>query len=643
MSDGEPIPGAAPIEVAKPVNIPGNEPSLSSINETKKLSQPAIPTESSQPTNLGSFFFDVKETPNGFRVTTPGGYTDRDAIASYTRTVDTREEAEQILQSARDSFNPRVELASLQRSFSSFHSIQPGEDGKYTVTFPALRSLDNPNLLVGTSRKSFDTWEEAKNFYLETRNNREYPEEAVFELRVDDVDYRFSHLNKFGQRPQLSDISQGISEKTKAALDFDARNVPKPDSAHTYYKTIETPGWQSQVFGFVDNFTRTPEGQQMITKLGIKDLRLLTPQQAARLTLEVVTRLKKYNLDEMGLEHGETESDQNSALFLLQRGIRNRDNADFKGNGICRNFASTVKVVFEGLKANQTKFNYLQNTYAFYESGSRADFDPAYEAQSLNVAISMDVNKSPGHAWNSFVTVGEKGVSQTVVDATWSNFDYDTQESIKLDYTLQRMEKDVYRNLKRRDAQVDTEQAAQFYTFLLDSLPQQEGLVLDAEAIARARTSGLYQSIDGDIKTKYSGLTAEQYEDFALKVYKNLVDAQSLKTKTQFYLGRAMEVVRGREQGVSEATATEITHLVAETKQDVGYFDVITVYGLPTQRVEDRSVAVGKYVKAWETATAKEYVPIRDLVFGNNEIQNTVLQACSPQTKDLLLKELNKS
>jgi len=592
--------------------------------------------------NFGSFFFDIQETSEGFKVTTPGGITDKGVIASYSRTVESKEEAERILQKAREDFNPRVELASLQRSFSSFHSIQPEEGGKYSVAFPALRSLDNPNLLVGTSSKTFDTWEEARDFYLESRNKREYPEEAVFELRMDNVDYRFSHLNKFGQRPRLSDKPIEVSNETRAVLDFDARNAPDLDSAHTYYKTLEIPDWQSQVFRFVEGYTRTPEGQQLTEQLGITDLSLLTPQQAARLTLEVVTRLKKYNLDEMGKEHGETVSDQNSALYLLQQGLRNRDNADFRGNGVCRNFASTVKVVYEGVKANQTKFNYLQDTYVFYESGPRADFDPSYEAQNLNVSVSLKLDKSPGHAWNSFVTVEEEGASQTVVDATWSDFDYDTQESVKLDYTLQRMEKDIYRNLKRKDAEVDADQAAQFYIFLLDSLPQQEGLVLEPETVARAKTSKLYSSLDTDIKSKYPGLTPEQYDDFVIKVYKKLVDDKGMETKTQFYLDRAMEVVRGREQEVSETSATELTRLVAETKQDVGYYDVVSAYSLQTQRIEDRQVAVDKYVKAWESASAKGYVPTGDLVFSNEEIQEAVLQACSPRTRELILKELGK-
>src|SRR3990167_9255197 len=104
-----------------------------------------------------------------------------------------------------------------------------------------------------------------------------------------------------------------------------------------------------------------------------------------------------------------------------------------------------------------------------------------------------------------------------------------------------------------------------------------------------------------------------------------------------------MEAVRDREQGVSQTTATELTRLVAEVKQDVGHWDVVTVYDLPTQRVEDRLAAVGKYVKAWETTSAKSYVPIRNLVFSNKEAQEAVLQACSPQTREQLSKELGIS
>jgi hypothetical protein len=639
MADfGEPIPGAVPPEVIKQTNQIKLVNSATNISTKEEGASKASDRSKNRP-QLSS----IQETPEGFMVTTPAGYTDIGAIGSYSRAVGSQEEAERIIQDTRRNFNPRVELASLNKSFSSFHSIQIEDGDKYSVTFPALRSVSNPNLLAGTNQKTFDTWEEAKNFYLETRNNNEYLEEAVFQLKIDGIDYRFSHLNKFGQRPRLSDHPSEFSESTKVVLDFDSRNNPNPDSAYTYYKTLGIPGWQSQAFRFVEGFTKTAEGQRMIGQLGISDLRLLTPQQAARLTLEVVTRLKKYNLEEMGMAHGETESDQNSALFLLQRGLRNRDNADFKGNGVCRNFASAVKVIFEGLKTNQTKFNYLQDTHVFYESGPRADFDPTYEAQSLGVSVSLKQDKNPGHAWNSFVTVDEGGVSQAIVDATWSDFDYDTQESVKLDYTLQRMEKDVYRNLKRKDAKVDAGEAVQFYVFLLDSLPQQEGLVLDPETVTRARASDLYNSVETYVKSKYSGLTSERYDDFTLKVYKQLVDEQSLKTKTQFYLSRAMEVVRGREQALPNTTATELTRLVAEVKQDVGYFDVVTVYNLPTERVEDRLTTVRKYVKAWETANVRGYVPIRDLTFGNKEAQEAVLQSCLPQTREMILKELSKS
>lgn len=611
MSDGEPIPGKAPSETVKPAAKKG-----------------------------GSTAFNIQETTEGFKVTMPAGFTDIGAIGTYSKLVKSREEAEHILQRAGENLKPGIEIASLEKSFTSFHSIQPSEDGKYTVTFPALRSLDNPRLLAGTSQKSFDTWEDARNYYLETRSQREYPEDAIFQLNIDGVDYRFSHLNKFGKRPRLSDKPLEVSEQTKKVLEFDTRNTPDTESALTYYKTLEVPGWQYQVFRFVEDYSTTPEGQEMFGSLGIKDLRLLTPQQAARLSLEVVTRLKKYNLDEMDLPHGETESDQNSALFLIHRGLRERDSSDFRGNGICRNFASAVKVVFDGIKSNQTPFNYLRDTYAFYESGPRSDFDPSYVAPPLNVGLSMKQDQRPGHAWNSFITIDEGGVSQTVADATWSYFDYDTQESIKLDYTLQRMEKDVYRNLQRKDARVDIDQAAQFYLFLVDSLPQQEGLVLDTEAKSRLKSSEQFRKLNLELKSKYEGLSPDEVDNFTLEIYKKIADAKNLQSKTQFYLGRAMEVVRGREQGVSGDTATELTRIIAEKKEDVGYFDVVSIYDMPTQRPEDRSVAVKKYVKAWETAGKKGYTPVRDLIFGNKEIQEAVLHACSEETKMQLLKEL---
>jgi hypothetical protein len=629
---GEPMPGAELQEAAK-----------SEVLDQENTEQIVDKESGDEGRNdsTSSFFFDIQENEGKYKVTSPGGYTDIGAIASYSRTVDSREEAERILQEAKGNFNPRVEAMSLQKSFTTFHSIKATEDGKYFVTFPGLRSLDNPNLLVGTSSKTFDNWEEARDFYLESRNKREYPEEAVFELRMDDVDYRFLHLNNFGKETKLSEKPMEISKEARAVLDFDSRNIPDPDSAHTYYKTVEIPDWQGQIFSFIGSYSKTPEGQRLVEQLDIKDLTLLRPQQAAQLTLELVTRLKKYNLDEMGGEHGETQSDQHSALYLLHRGLREKDSDDFKGNGICRNFASTVKVVFEAIKAKQTKFNYLQDTYAFYESGSRADFDPSYEAQSQNLSLTLKTKKESGHAWNSFVTVGENDISQTVVDATWSNFDYDTLQSVKLDYTLQRMERDIYRNFKRKDVKLDAEQATQFYLFLLDSLPQQEGLVLDEEAVARIKSSNLYKGIEQDIKYKYQELSPEQFEDFTFKIYKKLVDARNLKNKTQFYLERAMELVKGRELNLSEDSAAELTRLVAEIKQDVGYFDIITVYALPTQRTEDRQAVVAKYVKAWEETNKKGYTPPANLVFRNQEIQVVVLEFCSPTTRELVQKELN--
>ncbi|HRN70442.1 MAG TPA: hypothetical protein PLS49_04605, partial [Candidatus Woesebacteria bacterium] len=486
------------------------------------------------------------------------------------------------------------------------------------------------------------SWEEAKDFYLQARNDREFPEQVVFQLQADNTNYRFMRVNEFGTTLHLSDKPTEIPEAIKKSLHFDTRNIPDKESAHTYYKTLEMPNWQSQVFDFVTSFGKTAEGQDILTKLGIKDLRLLTPQQATKLTLELVTRMKKYNIDEIGLGHGNTYSDQNSALVLLHRGLRERDSKDFKGNGVCRNFASTVKIVFDGIKAKQTQFNYLQNTYAFYDIGTGLDYDPiAEDTNSLLRHINQTYKNSTGHAWNSFVTIESSGMSQTVVDATWADIDYDTQELVNLDYTLQRIEKDVYRNMNTKDTNTDINQAVNFYTFLIDTLPTHVGLVLNPETLVKIKESELYNSILNQFNSTYPQLSAEQKENFSLNSYKKLVDRHRLESKTQFYLDRCMETLQGKEQLVSPSLGTELIRLFVHSKKSISNKQLTSLFALPTENKEDRNLCVQKYIKAWE-ATDIKYRHINDLFFFNPDIQQMILQNCSPELQKKLESELRK-
>lgn len=582
-----------------------------------------------------SHFFDINPVVDGYKVTTPGLYSDVGAVGTSARVVASRAEADAIIADAKARHVPHTELASLQRSFSSSHAIGRQSDGTFAVTTPGLYSIDQSELSVGTTERQFADWASAKDYYLQKRNERSYPESALFQFTGNGATHRYMALEQFGRRPHLSDKPRPISEHLKRSLDFDMRNDAQYPSAATYHKTVERPGWSSQIFSFVEDYAQTTEGIKMTESLGVADLRLLTPQQAVSLTLELVTRLKKYSLHDMDAMQGNTEADQNSVLYLLNQGLRNRDNDDFKGNGVCRNFASAVKAVFESIKDNQTTFNYLQNTYAFYEDAeSHIDFNPSYKAQGITSSISMHFDEpTNGHAWNSFVTIEENGASQTVVDATWSKIDYDTDKAVQLDYTVQRIERDVYRNGKAENTGIDADNAASFYLFLIDSLPQQEGLVLDAEASARIRSTDFYAEQVGRLKEQHPGLPSEQYDMYALKVYKHIADTQGLTDKTRFYTARALEVLRGKEAAVSESTANELVRLAAEVKPDVTYHELDTLFALPATNTADKQVVVQKYVRAWESASTKSYLPVGDLIFRNGGLQQFILAACSSRTR----------
>ena len=71
-----------------------------------------------------------------------------------------------------------------------------------------------------------------------------------------------------------------------------------------------------------------------------------------------------------------TKADQNTAFEILQDGLKNRGNEDWEGNGICRNFASSVKAVFEAIKANQTDLSRLRDTYCLYEGHEKQFYKP---------------------------------------------------------------------------------------------------------------------------------------------------------------------------------------------------------------------------------------------------------------------------
>jgi len=204
---------------------------------------------------------------------------------------------------------------------------------------------------------------------------------------------------------------------------------------HTYDKTIATEGWDKQLFEQVERFTASERGEQLVKNLKIHSLRALTPEQAVKLTLSMVQDVFKYSWDANGKPDGEA-ADQMTAMQLIEEGFNRKDDPNWNGNGVCRNIASTVKAVFEAVKANQGEMNMLHSTYVGHTGGDE-DFR-INKRENPGGTVSLE-EKEPGHAWNTFTTVDAAGnASITVADVTWA-LEKTPEEALQnMDYTSTR-------------------------------------------------------------------------------------------------------------------------------------------------------------------------------------------------------------
>jgi hypothetical protein len=195
----------------------------------------------------------------------------------------------------------------------------------------------------------------------------------------------------------------------------------------TYNNTIEKEGWQTELRTILADYLQNDTGgQQLVESLKIRSLSHLTPEQAVKLSAAFVQNVSRYSDDDIGSK-GLTRADQSTSADLLREGIINRKDADWKGNGVCRNVASNVKAVFEALKGTQTELSMLNNTYVVYSAGLDGD---GY-ADSRPDPFSISFAQRSGHAWNTFVTVDKTGSAvATIVDATWA-LDMDAGSAIK--------------------------------------------------------------------------------------------------------------------------------------------------------------------------------------------------------------------
>lgn len=421
-------------------------------------------TKNEAPNNSSGLFDVLENEGGGFDVAMPGlvDYKNGQVVSVCSRHFETKEDAAQAVEEARRSLVEMSERESLSKSYTKyFYRIDEIQEGKFRVTIPG--GVDSKNgYYIGVACRDFDSWSEARDYYLQQRESDEnLTQKPLLEIKTGKNEkIAFSDFELFNPQVAPSKTTHEIPSSIEKYLLNKEQGIVDDQSASTYQETIKEKEWESGLYSFISTYLEN-DGSEILKQLGIKHLDSLTPKQAAELATQIVVDLTKYKLSDATEQKNslsrpdKTKADQSTALQLLREGQLKAGDHDWEGNGVCRNFACLVKAVFEALKAKQTKFNRLQNTYCIYETG-KEEFAPE---RKRNNEYKTDHS---GHAWNTFVTVSKEGAANAViVDVTWAKRDLETKKVEKLDYTLTRMEPvvsavglDIARSAQDKDEQL---------------------------------------------------------------------------------------------------------------------------------------------------------------------------------------------
>lgn len=499
--------------------------------------------------------YDVIETDDGgFEAVLPGllGKERGSIVGTSRKRFESREEAEEAINSSRESRTIMLERISLEHSFTEyFYRIDETGDGKYKVTVPGLRD-SKTGYYVGTTSKEFGSWNEAKDFYLQQlESESRLTKQPILEVKTGEAEQvAFSDFDSFDPRVAPSEKSRDIPQSVEKYILQRERMAGKAPSASTYQETIKEKGWERKMYAFVASYLEK-DGEEIIQELGIKNLDSLTPRQAVDLTTRLVVELTKYKWSDTREERGndltipeKSEADQSTALNLLKDGLINKDNTEWEGNGVCRNFASITKAVFEALKSNQTKFSRLQDTYCLYDNGMD-EFAPKREKKSF-----IEVSRT-GHAWNTFVTVSENEANATIIDTTWAKRNLDTGKVEGLDYTLTRMEPIIHQiamelpeDAPDREAQL--EHIFSYYQLKMESSSQTE---LDISPIDKldAKQRAYYKQL-AEENFGVSQTSEEQLVRVGQQFRAELQRAQKQKEENQFFSSRVVDILKKQKE-----------------------------------------------------------------------------------------------
>lgn len=311
--------------------------------------------------------------------------------------------------------------------------------------------------------------DKARDAYLDLANQYETEgQNLIARFKVDGTNFSLGNLDTLDQRikptPEPLPVPLIVQE---TLLSNEALEGSHP-SAKTYQNTIEQPHWERELFAFIKDIVDGP-AKHIVDELHIESLHALSPQQAIELSIRLVVDFTTYDETEANnatgpaADHiaGEISSpaDRMTTLQLLEASITNKQRGGDspEAMGVCRNYASMVKAIFEALKSQQQPANLLSNVYCLYENDSaNGRYDPVRTSDEV-----YNDENDPGHAWNSFVAITSDEAEVISVDATWGERDLDTGKVKNVDHTVLRMEPMINALLGRMNIN-DPAEAAEF-------------------------------------------------------------------------------------------------------------------------------------------------------------------------------------
>ncbi len=566
--------------------------------------------DQNQPQNKGrqrkSHFddlYNVSETEEGnVEVVLPGLLDwENGHIVGITRVqFGTHKEALDAIEECKADTREMFERASLKKTYpNSFHNIEKTEDGKYKATFPG--AVDSKTgWYVGTTSKEFDSWQEARDYYLKSLEDKSVlTKNPILELQVSESErVAFSAFDSFSPQVAPSKSPKEIPKSIRKYLLLQDRMAAEDRSASTYQETIKQPNWKKELLAFVSSYLNR-EGKDLLDELGIRDLDRLSPRQAIELTMRLVIDLTRYN-DSDTVEHRgarddhhlhsdkKTKADKSTVIDLLKDGLANKDNDDWEGNGVCRNFASMTKAVFESLKSNQTMFNRLQDTYCLYV----ANMDEFAPKRVKRNKTSFD---AVGHAWNTFVTIAKTEANATIIDTTWGKRDLDTGKLVKLDQTLTRMEPAVHQialelSENSPDRKEQLAHILSYYLLKMESQTQIIPYIIPADKLdAKQRAHYLRVAHDNFGKThNLSQFDDERLIIIAQDFLREVALQESSMAENQFFISRVIALLR-KERALPEIPANLLKIIEQEyliLAKDVDIIEIETLWRIKKEYPE---------------------------------------------------------